>query len=221
MSLPPAPLPSAADTAYEATRALILDGTAEPNSMLSEGEIATRLNISRTPVREAFLRLQAEGWLRLYPKRGALVVPPAPNEARDVVHSRLLVETHSARELARLLEAGTISEDELAAQLRPHLDAQRAALAADDLTAYAEADLGFHHAIVAAAGNAILAQFQDSLSDRERRMATRSLWGRRDWTERAAAQHEELLGAILTRDPERFETLLTHHLTSTHAAQIA
>jgi len=221
VSTPPHPPPSAADAAYEATRALILEGTAAPNSMLSEGDVATQLGISRTPVREAFLRLQAEGWLRLYPKRGALVVPPAPNEGRDVVQARILIETASARTLAQLLDQGGVGQEALAAQLQPHVDAQRAAHEADDFTEFTEADLRFHRALVAAAGNAVLLQFQDSLADRERRMAARSLWGRRDWAARTVDQHQELLDAVLAGDPERFETLLTHHLTSTHAEQIA
>ena len=63
--------------------------------MVSEGDVAGELAMSRTPVREAFLRLAAEGWLRLFPKRGALVVPVAPGEAEAVVDARLLLESHA------------------------------------------------------------------------------------------------------------------------------
>ena len=48
--------------------------------------------MSRTPVREAFLRLQSEGLLRLYPKRGALVVPVSVGEVEAVMETRMLVE---------------------------------------------------------------------------------------------------------------------------------
>jgi DNA-binding GntR family transcriptional regulator len=83
----------AAQRAYDHTKTLILDGSAKPNDMLSEGEVATQLGVSRTPVREAFTRLQSEGWLRLYPRRGALVVPPDHEQARDLVTARIMLES--------------------------------------------------------------------------------------------------------------------------------
>ena len=52
--------------------------------------------MSRTPVREAFLRLEAEGLLRLYPQRGALVVPVSSEESRAVIEARLLLEQFAA-----------------------------------------------------------------------------------------------------------------------------
>ncbi|MCZ0973663.1 GntR family transcriptional regulator [Streptomyces albulus] len=68
------------------------DGRYPGGELLSERAVATELGLSNTPVREAFLRLQAEGFLRLYPKRGALVVPVTPGEAHAVLQARLLME---------------------------------------------------------------------------------------------------------------------------------
>ena len=69
---------NAADTAYSFVKEQIVLGVYAGGEMISEGDVAAQLSISRTPVREAFLRLQAEGWMRLYPKRGALVVAVTP-----------------------------------------------------------------------------------------------------------------------------------------------
>jgi len=66
---------SATERVYGHTKSRVLDGTFPGGSLITEGEISEAVGVSRTPVREAFLRLQAEGLLRLYPKRGALVVP--------------------------------------------------------------------------------------------------------------------------------------------------
>src|SRR5262249_10586933 len=90
---------SAATRAYRATKDLILSGEIPPGSLLSEGEIADRLAVSRTPVREAFLRLETEDLLRLVPKRGAVVVPVPLTEAADVLDVRYALETASARRL--------------------------------------------------------------------------------------------------------------------------
>ena len=63
------------------------------NDLLAEGAIALEAGVSRTPVREALLRLEAEGMIRLLPKRGALVLPVTAQEWRDVLDTRLLVES--------------------------------------------------------------------------------------------------------------------------------
>src|SRR3954453_19488157 len=82
--------------AHAHLKAQLLDGTRYPDgTLLSEGEIAKELGMSRTPVREACLQLEAEGLLKLYPKRGALVVAISPREIDELFEARLLVERHA------------------------------------------------------------------------------------------------------------------------------
>src|ERR671916_3537295 len=83
---------TAKDRAYEFTKGRVLDSTFAGGDLITEGEVASALGMSRTPVREAFLRLEGEGLLRLYPKRGALVVPVSAQEVDAVMETRLLVE---------------------------------------------------------------------------------------------------------------------------------
>src|SRR5918992_2792030 len=80
------------ERAYAYTKQRVLDATYAGGELLSEGEVAAALGVSRTPVREAFLRLESEGLLRLYPKRGALVVPVSAQEVEAVMETRALVE---------------------------------------------------------------------------------------------------------------------------------
>lgn len=201
----------AAQRAYTHTKALILDGEAAAESMLSEGEIAQALGISRTPVREAFTRLQSEGWLRLYPRRGALVVPSDPGQARDLVEARLILETSCLQKL----QDPQVRTD-LVTELTAVLDDQRAALDRDDATGFAEQDLRFHRGIVAAAGNSVLTSFQDLIADKERRMATRSLWRSPEASRTVVRQHEQLLRAVGQGDAEAFRAALRHHLEGIH-----
>ena len=88
--------PSAATRAYDHLKRAILEGTHPGGTLLTEGDVAERLGVSRTPVREALLRLEAEGLVRLYPKKGALVVPVSAQEAHDVVEARALIEEWAA-----------------------------------------------------------------------------------------------------------------------------
>ena len=92
--------PNAADLVYARVKQRILQGDLEGGRMLSEGELAAEHGVSRTPVREAFLRLQAEGWMRLYPKRGALVVESTPGEIAQVLEARRLLENYAVQRLS-------------------------------------------------------------------------------------------------------------------------
>src|SRR4029078_4417386 len=85
---------SAAARVYAYVKERLLDGTFPGGALLSENELSQQLGLSRTRVRQAFVQLEAEGLLELYPKRGALVVPVSGSEADDVLEGRLLVEAH-------------------------------------------------------------------------------------------------------------------------------
>src|SRR5688572_1647580 len=114
---------AAKDRAYAFVKERILDGGFPGGELLSEGEVAEALEMSRTPVREAFLLLEAEGLMRLYPKRGALVVPVSPGEVRDLMDTRMLVERDAARRVAR----DAAERERVATDLQELLDGQQEA----------------------------------------------------------------------------------------------
>ena len=172
------PKVSASRRAYLHVREQILDGTLEGTMLLSEGEVAGELGMSRTPVRAAFGQLETEGYLKLYPKRGAIVVPVTPEEAEAVMETRWVIERYAIE------------------QATPALGAELAALVdAGEGEDFVDADRAFHRALVASTGNEILLSLYDTLRDRQRRMLRVS--ARTD--ERRAtivAEHRELATAI-------------------------
>src|ERR1051325_9098135 len=87
--------PPAADRVYAHVKKGVLERRYEGGTLLTEGELAEAVGVSRTPVREALLRLEVEGLLRLYPKKGALVLPVSAQEIADVVETRQLGEGHA------------------------------------------------------------------------------------------------------------------------------
>src|SRR3954469_6440855 len=137
----------AAARVYAYVKERLLDGTFPGGALLSENELSQQLGLSRTPVRQAFVQLEAEGLLELYPKRGALVVPVAASEIEDVFEARLLVEEHCAR---RAAAAGAA----LAAERGQLIGEQERAVApgGGGMTEFAKSDRRFHRAIVHAAG---------------------------------------------------------------------
>ena len=197
---------SASDRAYSWTRERILDGTFAAGEMISEGEISGSVGVSRTPVREAFLRLASEGILELFPKRGAFVIPVTPAEMRDVIEARLLIEGWAAGVVAA-------SPDRIATVrlLEDCIAEMNAARLPDETLRYYEADRRFHETIVAATDNAHLAMFYRSLRDRQLRINI-SLGSMRRRPERMHSEHQNIMTAIADGDAERAVELVSHHI---------
>ncbi|GAA4395802.1 GntR family transcriptional regulator [Tsukamurella soli] len=198
---------TAAEQAYLDVKERILRGDIAGGELLSEGEVAGGLGCSRTPVREAFLRLEAEGWMRLYPKRGALVLPVDPAEGRRVVEARRIVENAAAE---RICAAG--AGPDLLCRLADLIDTQLDSAAAGDADGYAAADADFHRAMVAELDNPLLEAFYDSLRERQRRMTTSTIGVDPERIARAVGGHRALAAALAAGDRQRFATELTSHL---------
>ena len=196
------------EAAYAYTKQRVLDATYAGGDLLTEGEVADALGISRTPVREAFLRLEGEGLLRLYPKRGALVVPVSAAEVEAVMEARALVERFA---FARAIERGADVTGEMVAAIAR----QEEHAAAGDLDAFVEADRAFHTALVAAAGNAIVATLYDSLRDRQQRMGVTALRREPRRLGEILDEHRALTAAVGAGDTARTLELLDAHLHGT------
>ena len=205
--------PAAAETAYQHTKQRILTGELPTGMMLSEGDIAGQLGLSRTPVREAFLRLETEGWLRLYPKRGALVVPVAPGEAEAVIEARLLLESHAVEALLTRPEA---ARQGLAARLSAIVERQVTALDAGDLDEYAREDSQFHLELVAAGANSLLLDFYVTLRERQQRMIALSMLEDESRGRGFVAEHAALIALIESGDASGFHDALRAHLHRAH-----
>lgn len=177
---------TAKDRALEYVKTRVLAGEFPGGELISEGDVATALGMSRTPVREAFLRLEAEGLLRLYPQRGALVVPVSPDEVRSVMEARLVLEQFAA---GKVIGRGATACAAVFERLSVELARQRDAAAATDWRAFVEADRAFHAITLQESGNAILSGFYASLRDRQMRM----------------------IGESALRDPDRVATILKEH----------
>jgi DNA-binding GntR family transcriptional regulator len=195
----------ASERAYAHLKRGVLDRTYPGGTLVTEGEVAERVGVSRTPVREALLRLQAERLVELFPKRGALVLAVTDAEARDVLEARELVEEWAA---PRALERAA----RLVPALEEHLAAMRSALADDDAAALVEADRAFHEAVVDAAGNGVLSRLYASLRDRQLCMGAAAMDMDPPRRERAVREHEGLLAALAAGDGAAFRRLTREHV---------
>ncbi|WP_326797105.1 GntR family transcriptional regulator [Streptomyces sp. NBC_01808] len=203
---PAKPAP-AADRVYAHVKQGVLERRYEGGTMLTEGELAEAVGVSRTPVREALLRLQAEGLLELYPKKGAFVLPVSAQEIADVVETRMLVEEHAARRSVPAPAALLTRLEELLEEQRRHVEA-------DDRAAASVTDRCFHAAIVRNAGNAILVRLYDQLRDRQLRMGVALMNAQPDRMRRSLAEHAEILQALRSGSADTAAAAVHGHVAS-------
>jgi DNA-binding GntR family transcriptional regulator len=193
----------AADKAYRAVLDSIAAGVAPAGALLTEGQVATATGMSRTPVREAFLRLSTEGLLELYPKRGAVVTAPSAAETDELLEVRAMFEKSA---VAWMADRGV--PEPLEATLRGHLDAQAGAV---DALEFARSDRALHEAIVAAGGNSIATALFAQTGPRLLRYWHRPAERAEDRA-RIATEHGELIELVLAADAPGFAAKLDSHI---------
>lgn len=181
---------SLVELAYERVKERILQNQYYPGYQALESEVAEDLGMSRTPVREALIQLKHEGLVELIPRRGMRVVPVVAEDMREIYEVLTSLESMAAELLARKkLDAKTLEP------LREATRDMEAALASDDLEAWAAADERFHRALIDLCGNRRLASMANTVRDQghRARMVTLRL---RAKPSASVDEHERLVEAI-------------------------
>lgn len=201
--------PSAQDVTYRFLKQRIAELPRDGGTFLTESEVAEAAGTSRTPVREALLRLEAEGFLHIVPKKGAFVPPISDAEVRAAMEAREIVEHWCVRKVVPA-EAEFLSElDHLVAEQRELIN---------DPVGFIECDRAFHRAIVRRAGNSVLAEFYESLRDRQVRMGLRAVVNDESRARTVLAEHTAIVAALRSGTTDEAGNALTNHLSSTMAA---
>lgn len=198
------PRESLGAAAYAALKREILDGSLPPGTTLSEPELATRLAMSRTPVHEAVLRLQAEGLLRVLSKRGVLVVPLSRADVSDVYEVLVALEAAAAARLSRRRAEGVLAE------LRALTAEMEQAIADGRRQDWAVADDAFHRLLLEACGNARLAASAANALDHASRARMLTI-GARGNLAASTAEHWAIIGALEAADAEAARAAVSAH----------
>lgn len=207
------PAQKAAEQAFQQLREDILASRFGPNERLTEAQLSERLNLSRTPIREAIRRLMAEGLLSRKKGEGLRVVEMGPEEANQIFQIRLLLETYAARNAALSATPDQIEEMRyLADMIAAHTPPRSAA----DMDLVSRSNSQFHRLIMTAARTPRIADILSSAIDIGLVMRTFHKYSERDLM-RSARHHQELVDAIEARAPEWAAAVMTSHL---HAAAV-
>jgi DNA-binding GntR family transcriptional regulator len=191
---------------YEVLRDRIVDGELAADTKLVQEQLAERLGVSRTPVRDALTRLASEGLVTLVPGSGYLVNDLTEQDVTDVHQVRESLELLGVR-----LACGRHSTAELA-RLRALVEEMAAE---DDATSSRHFELNrqFHSALIEPCGNPLLLQMVNSLWDHPvNRRITRSYVHEPAHVSQMVAEHRQIIEAAAEKDVDRLVALVAEHI---------
>lgn len=198
----------------DALRAAVITGELPAGTLHSVATLAGQLGVSRTPVREALIKLAQQGMVRFERNRGVRILQTSLHDLEEVFALRLLLEVPATRRAVRLLTPSAGRE------LRQVFAAMEKAAAADDEFRMWERDRRFHRILLEASGNGRLAEYVDSLRDMVLRRGvstahrSRSLQG-------IVAEHRVVLERVEEGDADGAAEAMRAHILHTAELLVA
>lgn len=195
------------DLVVEELRREITRGAIQPGERLTEWNVASRLGVSRGPVREGLRELEREGLILTYPYRGAIVMGMSDAELLDLLLPiRLTIERFAA------VAAFANFTDETIAELEAVIADMREAAAEKDTDRLTELDLAFHRCMIETGGHGHALQLWQSIHPRIQAQLHRIGRGRRSSLDKIPGEHQLLLDVFQARDEEQLASALEQHI---------
>lgn len=196
---------SASRQAYRAIRDAIVAAELEPGQRLSENELAERLAVSRTPIREALIRLRDDRFVQIVPQLGTFVTRISTAAVEDAQFIRESLECAAVR------LAATRAQDADVAELRDLVRRQGEVVEDGDYERFALLDDEFHSALCALAGRSVAWEVAQRVKGHLNRVRRLSL-PQPNYLDEMVAEHRLVLDALGRGDPDAAEEALRHHL---------
>lgn len=198
---------------YSVLRQAIIVSELEPGAALSENELASRIGVSRTPVREALIKLAGEGFIEIYPQLGTFVSKIRGSDVAQLQFMRQTLECASIRLTAERVD------DEQVRELRHLLDQQRRFAARSDYPAFHDADDLLHRRLAEIAGFPKIWEVVQAAKmhlDRLRRLSLPVP----SQMSHLIAEHRAVVDALADRDADAAERALREHLDASGIAEM-
>lgn len=193
------------DWAYEVIKSQILSLEILPGEQIDIEQFTEKLEVSRTPVREAFLRLASERLIEVQPRVGYFVVDITEQDIRDLFEIREIIETRAARRAAESLTDKELQD------LVELISKSKKAISENDIDTYLNNEIAFHKSLQVHMKNQRLINFMNELDDltyRERVMSISAV----DNIKLTLVEHERIVQALLIRDGDKAAWFMGEHL---------
>ncbi|MCC7446828.1 MAG: GntR family transcriptional regulator [Anaerolineae bacterium] len=193
---------------YERIREAILTGTLQAGTRVDQNQVAAWLNVSLAPVREALKELEAEGFVTIFPRRGAFVTQTSITDLDELYDARSLIEGETIYRAVPHLTDKDLSD------LQQMIHQMKQVSANGDVNAYIVLNREFHLNIYKAAGNQTLLQVIRNLWERSELYRYRYMFTTHN-PERVHREHQAILDACSRRDPAGAREAAVHHIQLT------
>ena len=193
------------DWTYQYLKEMILNLEIKPGEQVHIEEFTEKLEVSRTPIREAFLKLAAEGLIEVRPRVGYFVVDITEQDIRDLFEIREIIETHAAKKAAELLT------DEDLGNLQNLLIDSSQAVEKGDFTRYLANDVKFHGYLQEQMHNKRLKVLMDSMNDLTYRERVLSIQSGNN-IQQTLIEHQKIFDGLAKRDGNLAEWYMGEHL---------
>lgn len=193
------------DVVFNTLRQAILRGELKPGERLMEIQLANKLGVSRTPIREAIRKLELEGLVLMIPRKGAEVAEITEKSLRDVLEVRRALEELAVRIVCDKITKKQIEDLKCAAKEFEET------LASKDVTKIAEADVEFHDIIFCATDNQRLVQLLSNLAEQMYRYRVEYL-KKEAFHEKVINEHNELIRRIEQRQKDEAAKVICQHI---------
>lgn len=200
--------PSLTERTILTVRESIRNGTLVPGQLYSVYRLAEDLNVSRSPVRDALLRLAETGMVRFERNRGFRVVLPSPHDLAEIFDIRLSLEVPAA---ARAAHLATAQDNDALGLIREKM---KEAATENDESLFMQQDQRLHSLILEVAGNNYTTRIIGNLRDATRLVGASTVENQRSLTD-VFAEHIPILDAIQNRDAPAASQAMKHHLMET------
>lgn len=201
------------DVVFNTLRQAILRGELKPGERLMEIQLANKLGVSRTPIREAIRKLELEGLVTVVPRRGAEVAEITEKSLRDVLEVRRALE-----ELAVKLACDRMTAEQMQ-QLKAAAKEFEKILEIDDVTKIAEVDVKFHDVIFMSTDNQRLIQLLNNFREQMYRYRVEHL-KKKQFHPILLAEHEEIIYRIENKQKEEAADVVCRHIDNQVVAVI-
>jgi DNA-binding GntR family transcriptional regulator len=194
------------DKIASSIRDSIIEGKIKPGERLLEPDVAKTLGVSRTPLREAFLQLESEGFLKVNPRKGALVTETSPKDAEEIYIIKGALESVAAR-----LAVDNITNEQIEELVMINKKMEVVAQSKKkDYKAFLELNSIFHQKIYECSGNSKLAKTINTLRNQTLRYnyIFLSLLSHLD---ESVTEHFEIISALKNRKPDEAESVVKKH----------
>ncbi|MBV9793205.1 MAG: GntR family transcriptional regulator [Actinobacteria bacterium] len=206
------------DTVYQQLRDDIISGVLLPGAVLREAELAPRFGVSKTPLRDALVRLQKDGFVAIPPYRSAVVVGYSRTDLREIYELRELLEGACARQAASYISADGLAE------LARIVQASAACVAGGEVIEGRAEELAELHdqfdlVMYAQSRNSRIAEMVGNIRGHIKRIGrlTAGIPGR---LAKSVPEHQAIYEAIVQRDGGAAEALMRRHILSVMADQL-